>query len=32
VDADREATGASVDIIARQRALMDGVERAAGSL
>ena len=30
VDADRKAAGAGVDVIARQRALMPGVERAVG--
>ena len=30
VDADREPAGAGVDVIARQRALMHGVERAVG--
>ena len=30
VDADREPAGAGVDVIARQRALMDGIEAAIG--
>ena len=30
VDADRETAGAGVDVIARQRALMDGIKRASG--